>query len=59
VTLVADTRVPDEAYEEVRSQFSEKETVALTFAIVAINGWNRLAISFRQAPGDPRAAPQR
>jgi alkylhydroperoxidase family enzyme len=34
-----------------RSQFSEKELVDLTLAIVAINSWNRLAISFRAVPG--------
>jgi alkylhydroperoxidase family enzyme len=35
----------------VRKQFPEKEMVDLTMAIVAINGWNRLAISFRSVPG--------
>jgi AhpD family alkylhydroperoxidase len=54
VTLVSQTHVPDAAYEEVRGQFDEKAVVALTYAIVAINGWNRLAISFRQVPGDTR-----
>jgi hypothetical protein len=28
--------------------------VDLTLAVVAINGWNRLAISFRSAPGTYR-----
>ena len=51
VTLVADGQVPDEVYEQVRQQFSEKELVDLTLAVVAINGWNRLAISFRTVPG--------
>lgn len=51
VTLVSETHIPDEAYEEVRRHFSEKETVDLTLAIVAINGWNRLAIGFRAVPG--------
>jgi AhpD family alkylhydroperoxidase len=51
VTLVADTRVPDAVYEEARSQFDERELVSLTFALVAINGWNRLNVSFRRAPG--------
>lgn len=51
VTLVADTHVPDDVYEEVRQHFSEVELVNLTLAIVAINGWNRLAISFRTEPG--------
>jgi len=51
VTLVADSHVPDELYEEVRQHFSEEELVNLTLAIVAINGWNRLSISFRAEPG--------
>jgi AhpD family alkylhydroperoxidase len=51
VTRVADTHVPDEVYERVREQFPEAELVALTFAVVAINAWNRLAISFRIPAG--------
>jgi len=51
VTLIADTHAPDELYEEVRQHFSEVELVNLTLAIVTINGWNRLAISFRTEPG--------
>lgn len=51
VTRVGDTHVPDELYERVRQQFTEAELVALTFAVVAINGWNRLAIAFRMPPG--------
>lgn len=51
VTRIADTHVPDEAYERVREQFSESEVVALTFALVAINGWNRIATSFRAPAG--------
>jgi AhpD family alkylhydroperoxidase len=43
--------VPDELFEEARGQFSEKEIVELTWAIAAINAWNRLAISFRSVPG--------
>jgi alkylhydroperoxidase family enzyme len=38
-------------YELVRPHFTEKELVDLTMAVVAINGWNRLAISFRAVPG--------
>jgi len=45
------TRRPDAVYEEVRQHFSEEELVNLTLTIVAINGWNRLAISFRSQPG--------
>ena len=51
VTLIADNDVPDDLYEEVRQYFNETELVNLTFALVAINGWNRLAISFRTEPG--------
>ena len=51
VTDVAGTGVPDSAYATVRAQFSEREVVDLTMAIVAINAWNRFAISFRSVPG--------
>ena len=51
VTLVSETGVPDHVYENARSQFSEKELVDLTMAIIAINGWNRLAVSFRAIAG--------
>jgi len=51
VTLVGETHVPDEVYELARRHFVEKELVDLTLAIVAINGWNRLAIAFRSVPG--------
>src|SRR5207237_247129 len=56
VTLITDGHVPDEVYEQVRAQFSEQELVNLTMAVVAINGWNRLAISFRAVPGSFQAA---
>ena len=51
VTLVADNHVPDDVYEQARTQFTEAELVNLTLAVVAINGWNRLSISFRNVPG--------
>ncbi len=51
VTNIAAGHVPDPVYEAARRQFSEKELVDLTLAIVAINGWNRLAIAFRTVPG--------
>ncbi len=59
VTAVAAGHVPDEVYKVARSQFSERELVDLTLAIVAINGWNRLAISFREPPGTYQPRPQR
>ena len=51
VTLVSETHVPDDVYEQARAQFSEEELANLTLAIIAINGWNRFAISFRTVPG--------
>ena len=51
VTLVSENQVPDEVYNEAREHFSEKELVNLTLAVIAINGWNRLAISFRSDVG--------
>lgn len=51
VTRISETHAPDELYRLARQSFSEKELVDLTMAIVAINGWNRLAISFRKVPG--------
>jgi AhpD family alkylhydroperoxidase len=52
ITLIADSHAPDDVYEEARKRFSEEELVNLTLAIVAINGWNRLAIGFRAVPGE-------
>ena len=54
VTRVSDTHVPDDVYEAVRAHFDENELVALTFAVVAINGWNRLSVAFRVPPGSYR-----
>jgi AhpD family alkylhydroperoxidase len=57
VTLVATSRVPDEIYLEASQYFSELELVNLTMAMVAINGWNRLCISFREEAGTYQPAP--
>ena len=51
VTLVSQTHVPDDVYEETKKHFSEKEIVDLTLAVGMINLWNRLAISTRAVPG--------
>ncbi len=47
VTLVAQSGVPDAAFESARAVFSETEIAQLTVAIGAINILNRLAISSR------------
>lgn len=51
LTLISQNDVPDSLYAATREYFNEKELVTLTIAIVAINGWNRLAIAFRTVPG--------
>jgi AhpD family alkylhydroperoxidase len=51
VTDVAGSGVPDEAWTAVRAEFSEREVVDLTMAVVEINAWNRIAIAFRAEPG--------
>jgi AhpD family alkylhydroperoxidase len=56
VTNVTDGFVPDAVYDRVRPQFTEAELVNLTVAIVAINGFNRLNVSFRIAAGGYRPA---
>ncbi len=55
VTLIAGHPVPDAIYEAARAHFSEQELTDLTLAVVSINGWNRLAISFGLVPGDYHA----
>jgi len=50
VTRVADTGVPDQAYEAARAVFEERELVDLTIAIGLMNTYNRMAISFRKTP---------
>jgi alkylhydroperoxidase family enzyme len=52
--LVADSHVPDGVCESVRAEFSEQELVDLTMAVVAINGWNRMMVSFRILPAAVR-----
>ncbi len=51
VTLISRDHVPDDVYAAARREFSEKELIDLTMAVIAINGWNRLAISFRALAG--------
>ena len=51
LTLISSTHAPDEVFAEVQKQFSEKEIVDLTYAVAAINSWNRIAISLRAVPG--------
>lgn len=51
LTRLAPEGVSDALYTEVREQFSETELAALTFRVMAINGWNRINVAFRNEPG--------
>lgn len=51
VTLITNGGVPDELYQRAREQFSEEELVNQVTAIITINGWNRLALSFHTEAG--------
>ena len=46
-TLVSQTHVPDEVYEQAKAAFSEEELAKLTLLVVTINAWNRFSIAFR------------
>lgn len=51
LTLVSELGAPDEIYEDLEKHFSKKQIMSLTFAIIAINSWNRIAISVNQDVG--------
>jgi len=51
LTQIASHHVTDELFARTREHFNEAEIVGLTFAVIAINGWNRIAIPFRADVG--------
>lgn len=51
LTQIPAQGVPDDLYERVRGQLSEKELSDLTFDVSAINSWNRINVAFRSVPG--------
>lgn len=51
LTLLAGSGTPDAAFVAVEAVFSSEEIVALTLAIVAINGWNRFAVGLHAPVG--------
>ncbi len=64
LTLLPERGAPDDIYQTLTHHFTPAECVALTLAVVAINGWNRLAVGLgaqvdedgaRRRPGDPAA----
>jgi alkylhydroperoxidase family enzyme len=42
---------PDEVYDRVGTQLSEKEMSDLTFVVVVFNSWNRINIGLKAIPG--------
>ena len=58
LTLVHRDHVPDEVFASVREHFDEQELADLSLAVVAINGWNRLAIGFRAEAGSYKVPAQ-
>ncbi len=60
VTELGREGIGDDIYNHVCRFFDEKSLVDLTLAIIAINGWNRLAIPFHSEVGSyqPTAHPK-
>ncbi len=52
LTRLPETGAPDDLYEAMAREFDPPEQVALTLAIVAINGWHRFSVGFRRPVGD-------
>lgn len=50
LTRVYQDHVPDGVWDVVKAQFTEREIVDLSIAIVEINSWNRLMTAFRTPP---------
>ena len=50
LTLLPETKAPDEAYDPLRLHFNDKEIADLTYAIALMNAMNRLGVGFRMGP---------
>ena len=51
LTKLPEQGVPDDIFDKVRTQLSEKEISDLTFTVMAINAWNRANVAFKTVPG--------
>ncbi len=51
LTKLPEQGVPDDIYERVRTQLSEKEISDLTFLVMSSNAWSRLNLAFKTVPG--------
>jgi|SRR6266566_3853504 len=52
ITLVSESRVGDDVYEQAAKQFTEEELAQLISLVVTINAWNRIAVTTRITPGE-------
>lgn len=52
LTQLGNGPVPDSVYEPLKAYFSDKEIVALTYAVAVINAWNRIGVGFSLQPDD-------
>lgn len=52
LTNISSEDAPENIFEELDKFFTKEEIVDLTLGIVAINGWNRLAVAFKSDLGN-------
>lgn len=50
LTLISQNEVDDSLYQKVLSEFGEKDLLELTTVVLAINSWNRIAVSMQFVP---------
>lgn len=50
ITLVSETHVPDEVWQEAEKHFDATELATLVMLIGTINLWNRIGVSTRRQP---------
>jgi AhpD family alkylhydroperoxidase len=56
ITEVATSHVPDAVIDAAREHFDDEQIARITFAVVTINAWNRLAVTARSEVGSYRPA---
>ena len=54
VTLVSETHVPDDVWNDAAGEFEERELASLLAVIIASNAWNRMSIATRLPAGKYR-----
>lgn len=54
VTRISEHHVPAPVYNTLRESFTEDQIVHLTYAVMVINSWNRLMITFTVPPTEKK-----